>query len=274
MKEFIQSLFETSNERIKNPFIGSYIVAFIVFNWRPFLFIVLSDSRIEDKIVVINHEYCKKEALFWPLAIALFYTLILPYINLLFDYLLSFSNQRKENRKNENILNNLKQKKAEAKFEREIADERAGTSEISNLKQQIDLLKEQNDDLLKKSNTDLQSFNAQTAKWNDSQAASMIVIENLRKEVKNYKDSYERLINNPAVMTLPKESIKIIDNFTHDEQLQISKLNIDKIQNENSDLIIKAMKNGILYESNTGKIQLTQFGKIVIKYINDTIPPF
>lgn len=274
MKEFIQSLFETSNERIKNPFIGSYIIAFIVFNWRPFIFIVLSDSRIEDKIVVINHEYCKKEALFWPLAIALFYTLILPYINLLFDYLLSFSNQRKENRKNENILNNLKQKKAEAKFEREIADERAGTSEISNLKQQIDLLKEQNDDLLKKSNADLQSFNAQTAKWNDSQSASIIAIDNLRKEVKNYKDLYERLINNPAVMTLPKESINIIDNFTHDEQLQISKLNIDEIQNENSDLIIKAMKNGILYESNTGKIQLTQFGKIVIKYINDTIPPF
>jgi hypothetical protein len=144
MKELMQSLFETSNERIKNPFIGSYIIAFFVYNWRVFFLLIFSNAKIEDKIVVINHEYCNKSAMFWPLGIALFYILILPYINLLFDYVLSFSNSKKVERKNINILNNLKHKKAEAKYEREIADERAGTNEVDNLKNKIDALENEN----------------------------------------------------------------------------------------------------------------------------------
>lgn len=95
MKEFIQNIFDSSNERIKNPFVGSYIIAFFLFNWRPFFLLMFSDEKIEDKIIVINYEYCSKASFFWPLLIALFYILILPHINLLFDELLSYSNNKK-----------------------------------------------------------------------------------------------------------------------------------------------------------------------------------
>ena len=84
IKELFQSIFDSSNERIKNPFIGSYITAFILYNWRAIFLLVFSNATIEDKIVVINHEYCTLSAILWPLSIAFFYILILPYLNLIF----------------------------------------------------------------------------------------------------------------------------------------------------------------------------------------------
>ena len=66
MKEIFLSLFDTSKDRIKSPFIGSYITAFIIYNWRAFFLLLFSNAKIEDKIVVINHEYCYKEAILIP----------------------------------------------------------------------------------------------------------------------------------------------------------------------------------------------------------------
>lgn len=140
MKEIFLSLFDTSKDRIKSPFIGSYITAFIIYNWRPFIFLIFSDAKIEDKIVVINHEYCNIETIVVPLFIALCYIMVLPYINIIFDKLLSYSNKIKNEREKLGEISKLHQKKEVAKLEREIAEERAGTNVVNNLKNKIDAL--------------------------------------------------------------------------------------------------------------------------------------
>lgn len=187
IKEVFQSIFDSSNERIKNPFIGSYITAFILYNWRAIFLLVFSNATIEDKIVVINHEYCTLSAILWPLSIAFFYILILPYLNLIFDALLSYSNSKKNIRLKASVISKLEQKKAEAKYEREIAEERAGTSEISELKNQIERLNSENEKLSQQNKESFDRYNeALKIKENSEKELSKALLESENK-FKNFE---------------------------------------------------------------------------------------
>lgn len=195
IKELFQSIFDSSNERIKNPFIGSYITAFILYNWRPIFLLIFSNATIEDKIVVINHEYCCKEAILWPLAIAFFYILILPYLNLIFDSILSYSNSKKNLRIKASVISKLEQKKAEAKYEREIAEERAGTSEITELKNKIEQLSIENKQLSEQNNDNFERYNKsnEISKQNEKELKEKI--ENLQKDYNILESEFDKLSN-------------------------------------------------------------------------------
>lgn len=92
MKEFLQAIFKSTEERIKNPFIGAFITSWILFNWRPILFVIFSSKIIEEKISFIGENFIETNHILWyPLSAAIFYILILPYISLFFDILLKYS---------------------------------------------------------------------------------------------------------------------------------------------------------------------------------------
>lgn len=92
MKELLQNIFKTTEERIKNPFIGTFITSWILFNWKPILFAIFSSKIIEEKIKFIDENFIEISHLLWyPLIAAIFYVLILPYISLVFDILLKYS---------------------------------------------------------------------------------------------------------------------------------------------------------------------------------------
>lgn len=92
MKEFLQNIFKSTEERIKNPFIGAFITSWILFNWKPILFTFFSSKIIEEKINFIDENFVATNHILWyPLFAAIFYVLILPYISLLFDILLKYS---------------------------------------------------------------------------------------------------------------------------------------------------------------------------------------
>lgn len=80
--DLIKDFLDTAKERLKNPFSGAFLYSFLIFNWRPILFLIFSDASIEHKIVDINYEYCTWSAIIIPLCMALFYTLLLPVIML------------------------------------------------------------------------------------------------------------------------------------------------------------------------------------------------
>lgn len=269
MKEFIQSIFETSSERIKNPFIGSYIIAFLVYNWRPLFLLFFSDAEIEDKIVVINHEYCPKEALLWPLIIALFYILVLPYINLFFDYVLSFSNTRKDEKKKTYILNNLKHKKAEAKFEREIAEERAGTSEISELKNQIERLTKENEQLSKKQNDDFERYNKNLEISKKQENEIRKRYEELFEQNEKDKVNFENYINNKGYINeflnsnLTKEEQKYFVRFY---SFMNGKLNSIEVEEE---FRMKYVEIGLLQKAEKEKSEyiVTNLGELAYNFL-------
>lgn len=96
MKEFLQAMFKSTEDRIKNPFIGAFLTSWILFNWKPILYIIFSDEKIKDKIYYITEtdSYNDQYNYFWlPLISAIFYILILPYLSFSFEYLVKFSNK-------------------------------------------------------------------------------------------------------------------------------------------------------------------------------------
>ena len=55
MKEFLQTIFKTSEERIKNPIIGSFFTSWLIFNWKPILFFIFTNKTVEEKIIYIEN---------------------------------------------------------------------------------------------------------------------------------------------------------------------------------------------------------------------------
>ena len=92
MKELLQTIFMTSKERISNPIIGTFLISWTAFNWKPIIFLFISGQKIEDKIAYIDSNLSSiNNLLFFPLIAVFIYVLIIPYVNLLFEYLLEFS---------------------------------------------------------------------------------------------------------------------------------------------------------------------------------------
>src|SRR5690606_26009206 len=88
LKEFFLSFFESAKDRLKNPMIGAFVIAWIAINWRFIAILFFSSKKIEDKISFIETNYFDLEHNLWiPLAFAVFYVLILPYIMAIFDWL-------------------------------------------------------------------------------------------------------------------------------------------------------------------------------------------
>lgn len=278
IKELFQSIFDSSSERIKNPFIGSYITAFILYNWRAIFLLIFSNASIEDKIVVINNEYCCKEAILWPLAIAIFYILVLPYLNLLFDLLLSYSNNKKNKRLKDSVISKLQQKKAEAKYEREIADERAGTNEVGNLRDKIDALEKESElkskeivDVIAKNNEDIQNWKTRY----DESCREKDEIEKKQKEtIENnsaISDIYSLLIDpqktavrdikNYLRSNLSNEAFIKLKDQAEEKNMSYTSLPLSWAHNA---LLLKA--NVYKYGENTKTYQITDEGR---KFIND-----
>jgi len=99
MKELIKSFFESSRERVKNPFIGTFAISWIFINWKPIFILLFSELKTEKRIqeIELNHTSIKYN-LVLPFIISLVYVIVLPYIMWLIDELVKKSIKgRKEN---------------------------------------------------------------------------------------------------------------------------------------------------------------------------------
>lgn len=179
MKELLNTLFESSRERIKNPFIGSFIFAWMAFNWKAILIILFSDVSIIERINLVTQGHSSlNQTLLLPLGFASFYVGVLPYIMWLFDWISKKSwrgrkqylfeqqvfdiKSKQEIAKEESILENIRsQFRDKVDLNRRIAvltdqlDERDETNEL--LKQEISSLKEEQyklQELVKKPSVD------------------------------------------------------------------------------------------------------------------------
>lgn len=81
LKEISQSLKAKLYERVTDPFLSSYTIAYIVFNWQAGL-ILISALPPKDKIREIIPLISQCKSYLVPLAIAVFYSLVYPWIKL------------------------------------------------------------------------------------------------------------------------------------------------------------------------------------------------
>lgn len=178
IKEFFQHIYDSSTERIKSPLIGSFIISFIIFNWRVFAILFYSDWPVHCRIEWIEANYCKWSNLLFPIGIALFYIIALPYINLVIDYLLGKYSTKRAEEKKAKRTDELHQERDYAALERQVADAKAGTSEINNLQARIESLQEELKGLTDQNKKDEQ-------RWTDRFSVTLDKENDLNKSVDN-----------------------------------------------------------------------------------------
>lgn len=211
MKELVNTFFATSKERVANPIIGTFIFSWIAFNWKPIIFIIISSQKIEDRIAFVDSNFSNiGNLLVLPLIAVILYVLVVPHINLLFEYLLEFSRIKRNNisiAKQKQLIENKKQlaieeiKLEEAKTE---FRERKNHNElVENLQRQLEekdhqITKEieKNESILadarhqvERTNMQIQELSNSTAKQIDSyMEESRLLRESLLERDNNIND--------------------------------------------------------------------------------------
>lgn len=91
MKDLIKSVIDASNDRLKNPLIGSFIISWTILNWKLVFILLFSSLKMTERIELIDKSYAEYSINFWwPLLVSLLYTIAIPYIMFGMDILVKF----------------------------------------------------------------------------------------------------------------------------------------------------------------------------------------
>ena len=144
MKEIINSILDSTKDRLKNPLLGSFVFSWLIFNWKPLFYILFSKNSIENKIDFITECYCSINNNFWfPLIFSIFYIVFFPYILWGFDKLSSKAIiGRKDNVLALNI-SDIKNKQKIAFEESELENIKASYRDKADLNKKIEILNNQ-----------------------------------------------------------------------------------------------------------------------------------
>lgn len=257
LKDIFQSVYDNYRDRVKNPLIGSFIITYLIFNWRSLAILFYSDWPIHCRIEWIDGKYFTWENFLLPLSISLFYVLILPYINIAFEILLKKHEDHRDEKSKKNRISNLEQRKYEAHLLRDIADAKAGTSAISNLNDRNDALKLELENLQKQNQDDLNRHRTSIETLKNNEADLLRKIENL--EFKNSIDWVKLL--NPEIegpMGLTKTSIiEYAKSFTFEEKERfikfVEKFRLGEVTIEINDVDLFSTSHLIDFKSDMSK---------------------
>lgn len=171
LKDIIDSVFHSSNERLKNPFVSSFIISALILNWKAILILIFSDWKIEARVNFISAQYLSTNStIFYPLIFALFYVIVLPYIMQGISFLVKNAKTSQiEAFYDEEILKTNKRASL-VKSEVKLEQIKANSQELSDLNETINSLK-----------------NSNTEKDN--------LLKELRKNYEELNLDYERLLN-------------------------------------------------------------------------------
>lgn len=279
-KDLFQSILDSSKERIKSPIIGTYIISFVIYNWRTILFLIFSNASIEDKIIVINNEYCGLIQLIIPLVITVIYILLFPFINLKIEKILGKVNESRLEENHKVLISKLTKKAEIAAKERIVEAERAGTENIANLKSEIDTLRNEKQTLIDNYSIEKDEYKQQidaiskrselnSDKLGKAQT-NLSEIEYKFNEIRNYLSRVyvERI-------TLPEDELfKFTITTLTDREIEdlrsINEQNEKKTLSKFSELSLQLMKkSGVLKQNFEGGLSLTEKGLNIVSRIRE-----
>lgn len=230
--ELIKDFIDTGKERLKTPISGAFLWSFLIYNWRPIFVLIFSDASIEDKIIVINYEYCSFWAIFLPVVFATMYTLLIPKIMLEIDKDLAPTKDARVTKRYEARKHEIIEKTAVAREEFLLKSEETGNQTVQELNDQIKALQDQNQ-ALQGSIKQIQD----SSKANDEGLKSTL---NSAQEALKVRDTeilrLQNIINsfrdNPTDFNFPDEDLlkykRIVSNYTKDD-IGLSQLLMEKI---------------------------------------------
>jgi len=192
IKDFCKSIIDSYSERVKNPVIGTFVTSYLIFNWKSIAILLVSNWPINERIAWIELNYSKPGYYLYPLAVTIVYVFVLPYFNLYFvEWILQKYTDKKSEKRKEQRMSELIRQRDEAEIIREIADAKAGTSEINRLNERNEALKVENNILVEQNKDDISRHNTtiQQLKAKDEDYKREIVL--LEKVLNDTKDNFK-----------------------------------------------------------------------------------
>lgn len=236
MKEFLQSIFKTTEERIKNPFIGAFMTSWVLFNWKPILFVIFSSKNIEEKIKFIDENFVVINHLLWyPLIAAIFYVLILPYISLLFDILLKYSLLKRNDivisKQKQNIENQKQLAIEEIKLEEAKTDFRERNSHNKLVEDLQKINKDLESEIQNEKELNRRMVEELKSELNDRER---MINDELRQFEKRYSDSRKEISELNSKLFKKDEEIQLLKMTLSDREIGDNEMqgrNIIKFEN-------------------------------------------
>lgn len=138
-------------QRMSNPFIGSFAITFICLNWRPIIFLIISDKTIEDKFGYITDNFYNDGwygtinwfmYLVFPFLISLSYMVLLPKLTNWIETEILHTVKNKSEREFDLRKQRLLQLEQEALAAKKIEDARTGFEKSEKINQDLVDLRE------------------------------------------------------------------------------------------------------------------------------------
>lgn len=269
MKDIFLSVFKTSEERLKNPFIGTFILSFIALNWKSFSILLFSDKKIEDRINYITSNYsCVENLLIYPLLISILYIVLLPYLMWLFESITFKSYKERNQNLYKNKLIDLNGKKSIAQSEIELENLKADYKEKSDLNNQINFLKNQikdQDNILKSTEERVETHIKENNELKNELIKRQTIIDSLQYTIQNndskFKNYFDEYRNSPknTIRDFAKwfNRLNMVDNYEETQYLRDRFLALG---------LIKVLKQEI---TNEERYAITEKGLYFIKKANE-----
>lgn len=230
------SIIDPLHQRISNPFIASFLISWVIFNWKTIVFLIFSSQSIENKFEFISHSFYGNEwygtknillYFIFPLVISFLYLLLLPRLENIFDDLNKGPKIKKSDSIKDINLKILENRKAYAQTQAEIENIRADYLKVQGLNQNIEALNaeldlrnttiEKNESQIRSQSNELEELNLTLERIKTENDKLKNESENLRDSVGNYgvfKSEVEEIIRTLAQLVPFNSRIvlkKIID---------------------------------------------------------------
>jgi hypothetical protein len=264
MKTIILNLLDSSRERLKNPIVGSFIIAWLVLNWKPISIFLFEDLQMIEKIRIIEFKYSSNWNFLWfPLIFSFLYNLAMTYILSFLELIVSKGIKNRYKNQIQIKINEIKNKTSLAEHEFILENTKAGFREVDQTNRIIDNLKKENENL-KNENILLKE------NLNQQKSISLEEMRNSSEEIAFKEDYNKNFVNSDLYKffkqlgtaisqnNLPKLEPIILEKFINTDI-------IDKYETVENEVNYKFTQRGKIY----WKIYVSNFE--IDKDLNDVI---
>lgn len=261
--DFLKDIIDTGKERLKSPVMGAFVFSFVCYNWRAIALLLFSNASIEDKIVVINYEYCNGWALILPVFIALFYTLLMPKLMVEIDNALVDTKEDRVSNIYKHKTHVIDKRIELARKEFELKNVETGNKQIEDFQAQIKDLEQSKEQIIEANKLKIEEMTTNYKNVVQTNENANKIIEKIRNE----KDQIENLRkkNTAEIDGLMKMLIDLApEDFNILKMIkEIKSIHLSEYKDIHENTIKRLFKYNLI-ENVNGRIMVSDYGSHIL----------
>lgn len=307
MNEFTKAITESFTERVKLPFVRTFIFYWIIFNWKAVAYFFYSKDSIYKTLDYIeSSEYTNIYINFiCPFGASLVFYLGFPWVQVFLYGSLKEVQEKRKNQLQSAKISNLQRDKDRAQLEREIEDEKSGKKTIEELRlniNKLELEKQEIQEIVLKIEAEKKLL-LQTEKKNDKEISLLNNsyqtlkndIENRRNEISTKNKIIEgmnaqRVIELSTLIFVKSLQFKIERKEMDNQKLELLNKRMDEDKKREFGLLVSKIvfmedeypemtftyrnsfkRDGLIEIFPDGKIKITEYGKKYWNFLIDRL---